>query len=72
MIIHLDGGYTTAEGWAGISDRTYPPIQSPSVYNNKTQAFMQQSTIPRNSWVFPKQDFDFHGENSIWEISQWE
>ena len=49
VIIQPDGGYTTTEGWTGISSRTYPPIQSPSVYNNKSQVFMQQSTIPGDS-----------------------
>ena len=62
MIIQLDGGYTTTEGWTGISGRTYAPIHSPSVYDNKTQAFMQQSTIPGNLWVFHQWEIHFYGK----------
>ena len=46
-----------------------PQIKSPSVYDNKTQPFMQQSTIPRDSWECQEEEFHEHGKNSIVEIS---
>ena len=49
-----------------------PPIQSPSVYDNETQAFTQQSMIPRVSWVFCQWEFHLLLKNTAWEVSQWE
>ena len=63
MIVQPEGGYTTADSWTGISSGLNPQY-SPSVYNNKTQPFMQQSMIPRDSWVFNQQEIHVHRKNT--------
>ena len=46
MIIQPDGGYTTAEGWTGISGRTYPQYSHPVSMTTKLEHSCNNQQFP--------------------------